>query len=226
MLARHHKKDNHGETSNEACRCSIPAHRVPGSTGRRPGRSRHRAGPGKPGRSAGAAHRRSRGHLDAARPGHGDTKCPSQCSDTEQPHDRTAAPAEPDRLPGAECRQRDRQCGAGQSLPARRKFPRLHRLAAAGRAAGPVGIPGWRADQRAIRRHRQLGPAAAVGHRQHAAHSRLEPGVRLQHPGRRAGGLYQERQRLSGRRGQLPRLLRPPRGRIRTGRQERPWIIS
>ncbi len=65
------------------------------------------------------------------------------------------------------------------------------------RAARSVGVPGRRAHQRALRRRRQLGPAAAVGDRQHPAHPRLEPAVRPQHAGRRARDLHQERRASS-----------------------------
>ena len=50
-----------------------------------------------------------------------------------------------------------RQLAVRQSVPERRELPRLHRIAAAGYAAGIVGLPRRRAHQRDVRRHRELG---------------------------------------------------------------------
>ena len=151
----------------------------------------------QPCRGARVAARRGDRHDAAAGPRHAVEGRSGERPGLRQQGARQAATRQPRGIPAEQPDQRHRQRRSGQSVPARHQLPRLHRLAAARRAAGPVGVPGRRAHQRAVRRRRQLGPAAAVGDRQHPAHPRLEPAVRAQHAGRRARDLHQERAPVS-----------------------------
>ena len=65
------------------------------------------------------------------------------------------------RLPESQVQRRQRQRERRQPVPARHQLPRLHRLAAAGHARGPLGVRRRRARQRVLRRHGQLGPDPA-----------------------------------------------------------------
>ena len=61
------------------------------------------------------------------------------------------------------------------------------RLALAGSAAGHRRLPGWRAHQRAVRRHGELGTDTGLGYRHCVPHARIQSIVRAQ----REGGLGQ-----------------------------------
>ena len=70
-------------------------------------------------------------------------------------------------------RRRLRQRDPGQSVSARHQLSRLHRVAAARHAAGPLGLHGRRAPQPAVRRRRELGSDSA---RRDRRRSTLMPG--------------------------------------------------
>ncbi len=118
--------------------------------------------------------------------------------------DRARRPAgwhtrqQPDRLPGPQPGRRQRQRYPGQPLPERHHLPWLPRIIDAGHAARPLGLPGWRARQRAVRRCDQLGhdPRGRAGKR--VAGIQRQPGLWPEQPGRRAGHDHPLRPGLAG----------------------------
>ena len=90
----------------------------------------------------------------------------------------------------------------GNPYAGRPQLPRLYRLAGARHAAGRVRLPRRHARQRALRRRGRLGSDTADRNCQCDGDSRLQSGVRAEHAGRRGFHEYQERLRLSRRRGQ------------------------
>ena len=91
-----------------------------------------------------------------------------------------------------------RQRDAGQSLSAGRELSRLHRVAAAGHAAGPVGLHGRRTAEPAVRRRGELGSDSAHGDRIDDADAGIESAVRTQHARRRAVDSDQGRSQQPG----------------------------
>ena len=102
------------------------------------------------------------------------------------------------------------------------QLSRLHGVAAAGHAAGAVGLHGRRSAEPAVRRRRELGSDSAHGDRIDDADARIESAVRAQHARRRAVDSDQGRSHQPGHNG--PRDLRQrraPRRRVRAWRQPR-----
>ncbi len=161
--------------------------RLRGSTG-------HRAG-SQAGRRAGGRSRGAHAHPGLGRPTgqRARERADRRCRGSAQPRHLDAPGAH-----AAELRQREHQSVAGESLSAGHHLPRLHGFTAARHVARALGLPGRRAHQRTLRRWRELGPDPQPGDREHHPDSGLQPGVRSQHPGRRALGHDQERFRLSG----------------------------
>ena len=79
-------------------------------------------------------------------------------------------------LDAADAEHRRAGC-RGQSVSARRLFPRLRRLAGFRHAAGSGGLPERHAHQRGFRRHRQLGSDPDVGRALDRRHQQ-QPGFR------------------------------------------------
>ena len=90
------------------------------------------------------------------------------------------------RLPEPPPERRARQRDAEQPVSARRQLSRLHRVAAARHAAGPVGLHGRRPPQSAVRRRRELGSDSAHRDRVDDADAGIESAVRAEHARRRA----------------------------------------
>ena len=105
-------------------------------------------------------------------------------------------PADERRLP---------QRGPEQSVPGRRELSRLHRVAAARHAAGPLGLHGRRPPQSAVRRSRELGSDPAPGDRDRDADAGIESAVRPEHARRRDRAADEDRTRAAA-----ARRCRPP----------------
>ena len=119
-------------------------------------------------------------------------------------------------------RQRVRQRGAEQPPATGPALPGIRRLPAAGPAAGHRRVPGRRADQRAVRRHGELGADPADRDRVRAPDAGIQSAVRTQRARRRHRHPHQGRVHLPGqRRGDLRRLVRENRRRGRDRRAAR-----
>ena len=143
---------------------------------------------------------------------------------TRSGRDQQRERRQPARTDGTALAERERQRDPGQPVPARRELSRLLGLAAAGHAAGAVGVSRRRARQRGLRRRRQLGPAAAGRDRRPDADAGLEPAVRTEHAGCGDRHAHEERLHPSGGNDRgLWRFIRPRqrpvRGRTRVRRR-------
>ena len=128
---------------------------------------------------------------------------------TSADFDHDASPSLLDAL-GHDSARRFAERPVRQSVPARPQLSRLRRLAGAGNAAGPCGLPERRAHQRVLWRHRQLGLHPGNGDQPPVAGAE-QSDLRPQRHRRRADHRDEERLHLSGQgsRGDV-RLLRAP----------------
>ena len=176
------------------CGCSSPARRLaPRANRRRSSRSA---------RSKSSARRRCQGSARRSSRSRPTCRPSARASSTRQ---RTGGVAE---FLNLNANSVVAQFADRQLLSARRELPRLHRVGAARNAAGPVGVPGWRAHQRSVRRRRQLGPAAEERRRVDAAAARIQSRLRAQHAGRRADDQHEGRLSLLRRRARRSRPAR------------------
>ena len=134
-----------------------------------------------------------------------------QRPDGDGRRDRGAPQPRSDRLHAGHARQRQRQPGPAEPAAARSPVPRVPGVAAAGRAAGAVGLHRRRAPQRAVRRHAELGSDPDRGDPLRQPDARVEPDLRTEHARRCAVAGDQDRLLRSGRRGPpAGRFVRPP----------------
>ncbi len=110
---------------------------------------------------------------------------------------RARGVAEHRQIPRAIYAQRRRARCRGQSLPARRLFPRLRRLAGLGHAARPRRLPERRPHQRSVRRHRELG-FDSDRRRQNDGRHQQQPRLRPQRARRRDLDADEGRVHLAG----------------------------
>ncbi len=143
---------------------------------------RARAGPGRPA-GAGSTHLQHHGggQHAAARKRSADRSDRRSRPDRHQAGDPRLGCARRLRFhePAAECRPPQRN--PGQPVSGRRELSRLHGVATARHAAGPLGVSGRRACQPAVRRHRQLGSHSASGDLVRRVDAGIESAVRTQH---------------------------------------------
>ena len=142
--------------------------------------------------------------------------------DGDRRRDRRAPQPGSRGLHARRARQRQRQPGPAEPAAARPAVPRLPRVAAAGRAAGDVGLHRRRPAERTVRRHAELGPDPDGGGPLREPDARVEPALRAEHAGRRAVAGDEDRLLRSRRRGSpAGRIVRPPAAGRRPGRPRR-----